>query len=341
MGKKAKRGSPESSWLAARRCLALINRLQQGVATKQELLATIYRAEDPIATPSALNGRFENDKIRLWENLQIHVRYDKVVKGYRLVEWERPLLNLSDTQIETLAFLADTFQPDSPHASKVHQLIDQLVSWLPEERQRLFKRGSGQLPTADLRQRDSEEIAPDVWEKVLEGWQAKQELQFDYHASQHDDGLPRQHRIQPWELYFTERRHWHLRGYCLFNDGPNGPWHPNDYINYRVSRIVPTTVEILSRKLPGVRPHGRPREVVFELAPTVTRFGVSERRELIAPPKLTELDEGWVRVEGKTYDVFALARNLLYYGRNCQVLGGPELLREMRELVKGLMEMYE
>ena len=104
---------------------------------------------------------------------------------------------------------------------------------------------------------------------------------------------------------------------------------------------MPTTVEILSRKLPGVRPHGRPREVVFELAPTVTRFGVSERRELIAPPKLTELDEGWVRVEGKTYDVFALARNLLYYGRNCQVLGGPELLREMRELVKGLMEMYE
>ena len=133
MGKKAKRGSPESSWLAARRCLALINRLQQGVATKQELLATIYRAEDPIATPSALNGRFENDKIRLWENLQIHVRYDKVVKGYRLVEWERPLLNLSDTQIETLAFLADTIaEIEDPVIAQ--DITGRLDAWLQRRR---------------------------------------------------------------------------------------------------------------------------------------------------------------------------------------------------------------
>lgn len=341
MTKQTKRGSSESSWVAARRCLALVNRLQQGAAAKEDLLATIYRAEDPDAAESALNGRFENDKLRLWENLQVRIRYDKSVKGYRLTEWERPLLNLSDTQIETMAFLADTFQPDSPRAAEVHQLLDRLVSWLPQERQRLFRRVSGQLPTADLRQRDSEEIAPDVWEKTLQGWQARQEMQFDYRSSQHDDGIPRQHHIQPWELYFSERGHWHLRGYCLFNDGPNGPWHPNDYINYRLSRIVPGSVEILPRKLPGVRPNGRPREALFELAPAVARFGVSERRELIAPPKLTELDEGWVRVAGKTYDVFGLARNLLYYGRHCRVLGGPELLREMRQLVKGLGEMYQ
>ena len=92
MAKKAKRGLSESSWLAARRCLAIINRLQQGVATKQELLADIYRAEIPQATQLALNGRFENDKIRLWKNLQVRVRYDKDVKGYRMPEWERPLL---------------------------------------------------------------------------------------------------------------------------------------------------------------------------------------------------------------------------------------------------------
>lgn len=49
MSKKAKRGTSESSWLAARRCLAIINRLQQGVATKEELLATIYRTENPNA----------------------------------------------------------------------------------------------------------------------------------------------------------------------------------------------------------------------------------------------------------------------------------------------------
>ncbi|MCB0037766.1 MAG: WYL domain-containing protein, partial [Anaerolineales bacterium] len=218
---------------------------------------------------------------------------------------------------------------------------DQLVSWLPEERQKLFRRGTGQTPTADLRQRDSEEIAPDVWEKVLAGWQAKQEIQFDYQSSQHEDGLPRQHHVQPWDLYFSERGHWHLRGYCLFNDGPNGPWQPNDYITYRVSRILPGSVEILTRKLPPVRPFGRPKEVRFDLAPAVARFGVSERRELVDPPKLTQLDRGWVRVEGKTHDVFGLARNLLYYGRNCRVHGGTELLYEMQTLVRQLGELYE
>lgn len=340
MTKQSQRGSSESSWLAARRCLALVNRLQQGPATKQELLEAIYRPEDVAASQSALSKRFENDKVRLWDNLNVRIQYDRVVGGYVMTAWERPLLNLSNDQIETLAFLADTFQPDSPNAIEVQQLIDQLISWLPEDRQMLFKRASGQLPTADLRQRDSEEVALDIWEKVLEGWQAKQEMQFDYRSSRHDDGIPRQHHVQPWELYFSERGHWQLRGYCLFNDGPNGPWYPNDYINYRLSRIVPGSVAILSRKLPGVRPNGRPRDVIFELAPAVARFGVSQRRELIAPPKLTQLDEGWVRVEGKTNDVFALARNLLYYGRNCQVLGGPELLAEMRGLVKGLGEMY-
>lgn len=53
------------------------------------------------------------------------------------------------------------------------------------------------------------------------------------------------------------------------------------------------------------------------------------------------LDEGWVRVEGETHDVFHLARNLLYYGGNCRVLGGPELLKEMRQLVKNLGELYK
>lgn len=340
MAKQAKRGSSESSWLAARRCLALVNRLQQGLATKQELLAAIYRAEDPHATQSALNGRFENDKIRLWENLQVRVRYDKAVKGYLLTEWERPLLNLSDTQIDTLAFLTDTFQPDSPHAPEVHNLIDQLIDWLPPMRQKLFKQLSGQQPTADLRLRDSEEITPNVWETVLEAWQAKQELTFEYHSSQHEDGFLRQHHIQPWDLYFSDRGHWHVRGYCLFNDGPNGPWHPNDYINYRISRIVPGSVKMLSRRLPGVRPNGRLRDAIFELAPAVARFGVSLRKELVGEPKIISVDEDWVRVEGQTHDVFNLSRNLLYYGKNCRVLGGQELLVEIRKLVRDLAEIY-
>lgn len=340
MPTKAGRGTAESVWHVARRCLAIINRLQQGPATKEELLATIYRAEDANATQAALNRRFDNDKTRLWQKFQVRIRYDKLAKGYVLAEWERPLLNLSDTYIQTLGLLSDTFRPDSPNAPEIHQLIDQLIDWLPPDRQKRFRQFSGQQPTADLRLRDSEEIAPDVQAVVLKAWQDKRELKFDYRSSQHDDGLPREHHIQPWDLYISDRGHLHLRGYCLFNDGPNGPWHPNDYVNYRVCRIVPGSAEVLPRKLPGVRPNGRPREVIFELAPAIARFGVSERKELHGEPKIIPVDDGWVRVEGKTLDVFGLSRNLLYYGKNCRVLGGRELLAEMRKLVGDLMEVY-
>ena len=109
----------------------------------------------------------------------------------------------------------------------------------------------------------------------------------------------------------------------------------------RVSRIVPGSVTILPKKLPGVRPNGRPRQVILEMAPTIARFGVSHRKELIGEPTITPLDGGWVRVEGQTYDVFDLARNLLYYGKNCRVLGQDELLQEMRKLVTDLREVYQ
>lgn len=340
MKKKSGRGSPESAWFVALRCLAIINRLQQGPATKEELLASIYRVQDAEAAQSALAKRFDNDKARLWQKFQVRIQYDKSVGGYVLAEWERPLLNLSDDDLTTLAFLSDTFQSDAPHNLEVAQLIDQLVSWLPSERQKQFRWASGQQATADLRLRDSEPISADVWEAVHEAWQAKQELSFDYHSSQHEDGLPRQHHVQPWDLTFTERGHWRLRGYCQFNDGPNGPWHPNQYIHYRLSRIAPGSAKVLPRKLPPIRPNGRPFLVIFELAPQIARFGVSQRRELIDPPKLLEMDEGWVRVTGKTHDVFDLARNLLYYGRHCRVLGGPELLQEMRRLASELAEIY-
>ncbi len=345
MQKKQGRGTSESTWLVMRRCLAIINRLQQGSATKNELLTAVYIAEgneaygNQVGRP--LNRRFEEDKKRLRTHLDVDIRYDKTAKGYIIEDRERPLINLSDSHLETLATLADTYQPNTPHAPGIHQLIDQLTDWLPPERQKRVKRLSGQQPTPDLRLRDSEEISSDVWKAVLEAWQAKQEIQFDYLSSQHEDGIRRQHHIQPWDLYFSNRGHWHLRGYCLFNDGPNGHWEPRDYINYRVSRIVPESVEILPRKLPGIRPFGKPRSVVFELAPAIARFGVSQRPELIDGLAVMEMDEGWVRVEGKTHDIFQLARNLLYYGRNCRVLGGRELLQEIRKLTSDLAEIYQ
>ncbi|NKQ34065.1 MAG: WYL domain-containing protein [Chloroflexi bacterium] len=341
MANKRGRGISESSWYVARRCLDVVIRLQQGPATKAELLTAVYQTDDAAQDWQKLSLRFENDKIRLRDKLGIPIRYDKTVGGYVLGEGKRPLLNLPDADMQTLAFLADTFQPSSPHAPQVQHLIDTLLNWLPPERQHVYQKAAGQLPDIDLRLRDSDEIAPDVWTAVLAAHNAKQQLSFDYLSSRHADGLPRQHIVEPWYFYFSDRGHYRLRAYCLFNGGPNGRWHPNDYINYRVSRIVPGSARVLPTKLPPMPRAVRPYTVIYELSPEIARFGVSHRPELIGEPVVMEMDEGWVRVEGKTHDIFQLARNLLYYGTNCHVLGGRELVREMRGLVTGLAGVYQ
>ena len=344
MNQKKGRGNRESSWLAARRCLAMLLRLQQGPATKQQLLDVVHKdaggESDGRQSTKAINRRFEEDKRRLADQLGVKIRYSGDVNGYVIEWWERPLLNLPNDDIQTLAFLNDTFQPDSPHAAQVQQLVDRLASWLPLDRQYFYQKASGKLPDVDLRLRDSDKIALDVWETVLEAHNHKQQLSFDYLSSSHADGIPRQHIVEPWHFYFSDRGHYRLRAYCLFNDGPNGPWNPKTYINYRISRIVPDSAKVLPTKLPPQPRTARPYTVAYELAPEIARFGVSRRPEMIGEPEIKESDDGWVRVEGKTHDVFELARNLLYYGANCRVLGGAELLGEMKKLVTGLAGIY-
>lgn len=332
----------ESHWLVMRRCFAMLRRLQRGPARRDELLAAVYTAEGPDAyggaIGSALTKRFEADKDRLRHRLYAAIYYDKTSGGYVLGETERSLLDLPDDDLGTLRFLADTFQSDTPHAEEVQRLIDHLADWLPDERRAMLHR-LGRQPTPDLRQRDNEPIAVDVWDGVLAAWQNGQELVFDYRPSS-DVALVR-HHVQPWDVAFSDRGHYRLQGFCLSSQGPEGASEPRDYRYYRLSRIVSGSVQMLPRRLPPRRPRGRPRQVVFELSPTVARFGVSARKELLGNPSVTPAADGWTRVEGQTRDVFELARNLLYYGDHCRVLGGPELLAEVKGLVERLARLYD
>lgn len=337
-------GGRESTWQVARRCLALLRRVQQGVTDRAGLLTAVYASEGDEAyggtTGAQLSKRFDEDKRRLWEELGVRIGYDKTVGGYVIEEWERPLLDLSDEHIQTLAFLADAFQPDSPRGNSVQALLETLLSWLEEDRRRVYERARGVGPELDLRLRDSEPIAADVWDIVQAAYERRQQIAFDYQSSSQADGIPRHHEVEPWYLYFSDRGHYLLRGYCLFNDGPNGSWRPHQYIPYRLSRIVPGSVTLLNKKLPSTPRTPKPYKVIYELAPAVARFGVSRRPELLGEPAIFPLDEGWVRVEGQTYDLFELARNLLYYGANCRVLGGVELRREMEKIVRDLAGVY-
>jgi hypothetical protein len=342
--KKVKR-TPEAHWFVLARCLVLLRRIQRGPAKKRTLMTHVQQvlgeeAYGDLSSKSA-TSRFENDKTRLRVRLGIDLAYSREASGYIIRGTERPLLDIADEHLQTLAFLADTFQPGSPHAPQVQALIETLIRWLGPERRRLYERLRGIAPDLELRLRDSDEIAPDVWAAVQEAYNAKQQLQFDYISSRYEDGLPRQNIVEPWGFYFdTARGHYYLRGYCLWRGGPGGVSEPRAYRHYRLGRIQAGSAQVLPTKLPPLPRASRRYEVVYELSPEIARLGVSRQPGLVGEQQATPAEAGWTRVTGKTEDLFLLSRNLLYYGANCRVLGGPELLQEMRQLVQGLAAVY-
>jgi predicted DNA-binding transcriptional regulator YafY len=340
----AKKASRESQWLVTRRCLAILRRVQRGPANKEELVRAVYTSEGEEAyggaAAEALQSKFAKDIARIRDNFQVNVRYDRRIGGYVIADLERPQLDLPDAQLETLAFLSETFREGTPHATEVRQLIDTLLPWLSEERRRIVGRAQGLLDV-DLRQRDSDEIAPDVWTAVQTAYSERRQLAFDYLSSTYEDGVPRHHVVEPWDLYFDAGRgHYYLRAYCLWRDGPDGPSEPRAYRHYRLGRIQAGSAMALPAKLPPAPRAARRYTAIYHLAPEIARLGISRQPALIGEPQVGEGADGWVEVRGQTDDLFLLSRNLLYYGPNCRVIGGPELLAEMRRLVAGMAEIY-
>ena len=336
--------NPESHWEVVRRCLTILRQTQQEPANKETLIQAVYQSVGKEAyggvSGAELNKRFENDCHRIRNKLNIQLKFDHKTQTYTIESWDTPLFDLSNAHLKTLAFLTDTFQTDSPNGPAVKALINDLLARLPTERHAIYHHARGILPDIELRLRDNEPITEKVWEAVQYSYEYKQQLEFDYRSSAHADQQTRHHLVEPHNFYFNTRGHYILAAFCLFNTGPNGPWHPNALNNYRVSRIVPNSIKVLPKKFIPRTLTIKRYEAIYELAPEIARLGVSPQPELINLPKIIELDGGWVRVEGKTHNIFELSRNLLYYGANCRVLGGKELREEIKKLVNGLNEIY-
>lgn len=346
MNQSRKRGKADSSWVVCRRCLAIILRLQQGAATKDELIKVSYELNPQEMPEWKLAGRrFDRDKKQIENSWGIKIGYDKTQKAYAILGRDRPLLNLSDQHLETLSFLRHNYQQNVPGSLQVVQLIDQLVDWLPENRQRVYRHHYNQrVLHTNQALRDVENIDPQVEQLIRQAFEERRKVLFEYRSRSRQDAHGFFHRVQPWEIRVNGRHHLELWGYCEWQTTSTeiGEWEYKNYRPYRLSRIASGSVEILPDKFAEPRPIGRPISVAYELHPSLLVGGLSTQDELIDEPVLTEMPNGWWRVEGRTYSVFSLARELLYYGKKCRVVevGKGELLQEMREIVMDLHEIY-
>jgi len=141
--------------------------------------------------------------------------------------------------------------------------------------------------------------------------------------------------VDPYECYFDAARgHYYLRGWCHSIDGHS----KRRWSYYRLGRII--DLQVLPDKLPAVAPPARRYAVEYELSPIVARLGVSRQRG-IDIQEVQRRPDGSVVVRGETESLFWAVQTLLHYGPTCRVLGGRELLREMRAVVHRMAALYD
>jgi len=336
-----KRGKRDSEWLVIRRCLAMMHRLQRGPASREALLEAVIAQEGPDAYGDAqgpaLQRRFENDLARIRERLGVEVHFDRTLQAYIIADLWVPLLDLPDEDLATIAWLETTFGPDSPQHDEVHALLQRLRFYLSPKRKGVLERCRIAL-AVDLRQRDEDEIAADVWKALNKAVATRRRVTFEYRSPRQDDGVPRRHVVDPYDLTFdTARGHYYLRGWCHSVDGPRGTYTMQRYFDYRVGRIQ--HVEMLPTRLPPTRPTPPRYAVVYELAPQVARLGISHHPhiEILHVERHTD---GSAVVHAQTESLFGAVQALLHYGAACRVIGGPEMLHRMRRAVQDMARLY-
>lgn len=332
-------GTRESTWLVARRCLAIIRRVQRGPATRGELVEAVLAQEGEDAYDgaerAALKSRVEKDLIRIRRRLRVDVYYNRRLRGYIIKDTWLPLLDLPDEDLSTIAWLEQTFGPDTPQHGDVQAFLGRLRSYLDVDRRRAVRQQREQV-AIDLSRRDEDEIAPDVISTIEDAIYRRVRITFDYYAPDRGDEEPRRHTIDPYEHYF-ERGHQYLRGYCRSIDGPEGLYEPRAWYTYRLGRIADVTV--LSQKLPPTPPPARTYDVVYELAPVIAKGGISSH-DVIEIQSVEERDDGSALVQGTTTDTFAAVQALMRYRHNCKVVGGPAMVQRMEEVVETMAELY-
>lgn len=335
----------DSEWMTLRRCLALLQRLLRGPATKADLIEAVRanvgaEAYVPNAETERISALQKDLRERLPQYLGAEVRFDRRAGVYELAALSGlPGFDLSDEALAALAFLEDAFQAGAPNHEKVTALRNHLLACLPEDRRRQLTR-QRVAPRVDLRRLDAGIIAQAVEERVERALISRRLLRFSYRSPLYEDGLPRRHTVEPYELTFdTKRRHQYLYAFCRRMEGPEGSHEVQQYIYYRLDRILADGIEVMESKLGPVAPRGKRYELVYRLTPAVARLG--EVTQHFEEMQVTLEADGSAEVRAETNNLFFAVRTLLHYGQNCQVLGGPEALREMQEIVQEMAKMYE
>ena len=324
MGRR--RGS-RSTRLVAKRALAMLARLLEGEATRQELLRAVVVEMGEEAYGESPVDSFHRD-CRFLRQLGFEVRYRRSLGTYYLAGQSHPSLrlHLSPAELEVLAAIRNAFR-GLPHAKGMEALMTRIETRLPPESRQALRRE----PLLSFSFGPAGELEPHegtlrVVERAIK---SKRQLMFEYRSPIYpEDELPKRHVVEAYDLEYRD-------GHLYFQGrGVRG----GEVLTYRVDRIVPGSARVLPTKfVPRQRLH-RWRTIRYRLAPEIARFGASKR---FLNQREEKQPDGSVIVTGETHDLFDATRKLLKYGSGCQVLEPPELVAEMKRVVREMAKIYE
>lgn len=336
------RGASESPWLVVRRCLAILRRLQQSPADWHTLIEAVLLAEGHDAygqaEGTALKKRFHRDLEHLRHSLHITIELDRRTGEYSITGLERPLLNLPDADLEIIAWLEQTFSAATPHATEVRDLLARLQFYLDSDRRHYVAQHRTAL-VLDLGQRDEDYLRPDVELKLRQALIERRRVEFDYLSPKYADEQCRRHVVDIFEPYYFDPvgGHYYVYGWCRYSVGPQGHKTVDAYRHFRLGRIQ--AVRLLPHKLPPSPPDVKQIPIVYHLSAKVARYGVTQRR-WIAINHIDPQPDGSAIIHGKTTNTFWSIQELMHYGAQCEVLGGPEMRRAMRDIVRDMAARY-
>ena len=312
-------GSRASAEVLARAAV-IYDRLCKGDSTRAELIAAVRAALGDSAYGTAPEDSLRHDLDWLGR-LGFEV---EMVSGHRyhLARFNPKFpIPLMREHVTTLAAMRAMFQ-GTVYAESIESLFNRVREFLsPAIRATLDRKPLLRLSPPLLDNLVPYEETLQLFRKAV---YEQRRLSFVYHTPAHPE--PERHVIEPETLEEREG-HLYFEGYS-----PNA----GIVLQFRLERVEPGSVEVLPSKFGA----GRQRRLIrirYRLSPQVARFGATRRFENQTE---TRLDDGWVEVTAETRDVFWASKTLLKYGENCVALEPPELVAEMKRVVRGMAGSY-
>jgi len=333
------RGTKRSSWLTFHRRLLLVRLLLRESRSGPALIDAVRLEMGESGYPEAAASALKHDLDALRDEFGCSIRFQRSTGCYVLDDLgELALLDLPDTTLEALAFLESSFPAgaDLPEHAHIRDLLNRVLLLLPEARREHHRQARSalrlQLPGITAR-RINEQVVNTVKRAIKQ----RRELVFWYNGSE-TDGAPRLHRVAPYGIAFRPEGHGYLDATVL-EVQPPGYAAINTPIDYRLDRIVPGSVQVLSTVLPKVR-H---KPVSYALRYRLTA-AVARRRDVATyfpDSQISYHDDGSATVTATITNIWQARQVLLRYGTGCIVEAPEELVEKFRETARGLADVYE